>query len=216
MPNINSPFGFKPVRRIDGQPMGTLTKVFIPSTDATAVFVGDVVKHAGTAGASGTVKFGEDLEGVPYVTKAAEADFDAAAEAGVLFGVVVGFKPTPDNLMLKHRPASTDRIAYVCTDQAVVFEIQEDGAVDPLENLDIGMNITIVDGTGDATTGLSGAMLDSDSHATSADLPLRLIGLSKRVGNAFTESTDGGNYAKFEVVFNRPFSMTPGTDVAGS
>jgi hypothetical protein len=214
MPNSNTPFGFKPVRKINGTQVGGFLKAYIPASDGTAVFVGDVVKIAGDSGANGLVIQGEDLEGVPQVIKAAEADFDAAAEV-VLAGVVVGFKPDPDNLMLKHRPASTNRIVYLCADNDVVFEIQEDGATDPLEAADIGSNITIVDGTGSTATGISGAMLDSDSHATSADLPLRLIGLSKRAENSWSEATNGGNWAKFEVLFNRPFSFTGGRDTAG-
>jgi hypothetical protein len=217
MANLDTPFGFKPVRRLDGQKMGTLTKAYIPASDGTAVFVGDCVKHAGTSGAAGLVVQGEVLEGVPAVIRAAESDFDAASEAGVLFGVVVGFKPDPDNLMRKHRAASTNRIAYVCTDQNVVFEIQEDAAATPIVAASIGLNVTIVDTvSGSATTGVSGTELDSDSVGTSADLPLRLIGLSKKVGNAFNTAGADTDNAKFEVVFNRPFSMTPGTDVAGS
>lgn len=215
MPNINSPFGFRPVRHINGSPASGVVMAYIPSGDPTAVYVGDVVKNAGAAGAAGLVINGKDMEGVPQVIKCAEADFDAASEAGVLAGVVVGFEPDPSNLNLKHRAASTNRIVYLITDNQVVFEIQEDGATDPLEAADVGSNVTIVDGSGSATTGMSGTMIDSDSHATSADLPLRLIGLSKRVGNAYTESADGGNYAKWEVLFNRPFHFGGGHDIAG-
>src|SRR5512139_1969151 len=111
MPNIDAPSGFRPVRRQSGLPLGTLMKAYIPASDGTAVFIGDMIKHNSTSGAAGTVVQGEDMEGVPQVIRAVIADVNViAATTSAVLGVVVGFKPDPSNLMLKHRAASTDRI----------------------------------------------------------------------------------------------------------
>jgi len=45
MANINAPKGFIPVRHLTGSPWnGQVTPAFVPSSDATAIYVGDAVK----------------------------------------------------------------------------------------------------------------------------------------------------------------------------
>jgi hypothetical protein len=213
MPNLDAPAGFRPVRRISGLPLGGFFKAYVPSSDGTAIFIGDVVKFDGSSGAAGTVVAGEDLEGVPSVVRAAIGDWDALGtdNQAVIAGVVVGFKPDPDNLMLKHRAASTNRIVYICPiEQDVVFEIQEDADTTPLAAADIGLNVAMIQTqAGNATTGLSGMELDSSSKATTNTLPVKLIGLSKRVGNAFNTAGSNTDQAKFEVVFNFNGGLRP-------
>lgn len=213
MPNVDAPSGFRPVRRLSGLPLGALFKAYIPSSDSTAVFIGDLVKFDGSSGAAGLVVQGEDLEGVPSVIRAAIGDWDALGtdNHAVIAGVVVGFKPDPDNLMYKHRAASTNRIVYICPiDQDVIFEIQEDADTTPLAAADIGLNVAMVQTqAGSAVTGLSGMELDSSSKATTNTLPVKLLGLSKRVGNAFNTGGSGVDQAKFEVQFNFKSGQMP-------
>jgi hypothetical protein len=201
-------------------PLGGFQKAYIPSSDSTAVFIGDLVKVNGASGAAGTVIQGEDLEGVPQVIRAAIADWDNvpidgtpgdATTIGAVFGVVVGFKPDPSNLMLKHRAASTDRIVYVLPiDQDIVWEIQEDADTTPLAAADIGLNVAMIQTqAGNATTGLSGMELDSSSKATTNTLPVRLLGLSKTMGNAFNTGGSGVDQAKFVVQFAFRSSQYP-------
>jgi hypothetical protein len=121
-----------------------------------------------------------------------------------MFGVVVGFKPNPDNLMHKHRAASTDRITYVVPiTQDVVFSIQEDADTTPITAAEIGLNSLVLQTqAGSATTGLSGMELDSSTVNTTNTFPVKIIGLSKRVGNAFNTAGSGSDQAVFDVVFN--------------
>jgi hypothetical protein len=219
MPNLDAPSGFRPVRRISGLPLGAFFKAYVPSTDATAIFVGDVVKFNGDSGAAGTVVQGEDVEGVPQVIRAAITDFDVLGtdNQSAICGVVVGVKPSPDNLMLKHRAASTNQILYICPiEQDVVFEIQEDADTTPIVAASVGLNAQVLQTqAGNAVTGWSGMELDSSTVATTNTFPVRIIGLSKRVGNGFNTAGSGQDQAKFEVVFNFNGGLRPAAVAVG-
>jgi len=206
MANRDAPSGFRPVRRVSGLPLGAVQKVYIPVADGTAVFVGDLVKYEDTGGAAGLRVQGENMEGVPAVIRAAITDFDVLGtdETCDVMGVVVGFKPDADNLMNKHRAASTARIAYIVPlSQDIVFEIQEDADTTPIVAADIGLNAKVLQTqAGSATTGMSGMELDSSTVATTNTFPVKIIGLSKRVGNAFNTAGSGSDQAVLEVIFN--------------
>jgi hypothetical protein len=54
MANVDRVWGFRPVGTSNGSPYnGQVRKYYIPSTDSTAVFQGDLVKLAGGADANG-------------------------------------------------------------------------------------------------------------------------------------------------------------------
>jgi len=54
MANVSKINGFKPVKHVNGSPYnGQANVYFVPSTDSTALFVGDVVKLAADGNASG-------------------------------------------------------------------------------------------------------------------------------------------------------------------
>ena len=214
MPNIDAPSGFRPVRRQSGLPLGGFIKAYIPASDGTATFIGDVVKFNGESGAAGAVVQGEDMEGVMQVIRAAIADFDVVGtDAMSIVGVVVGVKPNPDSLMTKHRLASTAQIVYLCPINAdYVFEIQEDADTTPIVAASVGLNASLVQTqAGNAVTGLSGMELDSTTVNTTNSLALRILGLSKRVGNAFNTGGSNVDQAKFEVIFNQPGYLEPRT-----
>lgn len=207
MANSNGAQGFKPIRHLNGSPWNGVTKEYlIPSSDGTAVFVGDLVKIAGSAGAAGTVVAGYDCEGMPTAALAT-----AGTTGQDLLGAVVGFAPDPTDLTKKHRAASTNRIAYVCVDPTVVYEVREDAVAANLAAADIGLNIPYTTTAGSATTGVSQMEIDSSAVLGTATLPLKLLGLSKKVGNAFgLASTDHG---MFEVMLNTGIMMP---NVAGA
>ena len=206
MANRDAPSGFRPVRRVSGQPMGAVQKVYFPVGDSVACFVGDLVSFADTGGAAALRIQGEDMEGVPAVTRTLITLFDVLGtdETNDVLGVVVGFKPDADNLMNKHRAASTARIAYIVPiTQDIVFEIQEDADTTPITAAEIGLNAQVLQTqVGSSTTGLSGMELDSSTVATTNTFPVKIIGLSKKIGNAFNTAGSGVDQAVFEVVFN--------------
>lgn len=198
MPNINAPKGFVPKRSMSGGDWrGKVRTAYIPAADATATFVGDVVIHNGSSGAAGLFVNGLDLEGVPQVIRAASGTVGQN-----YFGVVVGFLPDPNNLMAKHRLASTNRVALICPLADVVFEVQEDADTTPIAAASIGLNCAIALTAGSATTGVSGMVLDSSTVATTVTLPVKVLGLVKRPDNAFNTGGSLTDQAKFEVLFN--------------
>ena len=200
-PNINAPKGFIPVRYLNGPSYnGQHNLVLIPSADATAVFIGDVVKVSGTSGTAGTIVNGMDTEGMITCIRVA-----TGATGQDIFGVVVGFLPDPTQLQLKYRLASTNRIAMVVPVHQVVFEVEEDAVTTPLAAVDVGLNISFSTTAGSTATGVSGMEIISAAKATTATLPCKILGLVKRPDNSFNTAGAAQDKAKFEVIFNTFF-----------
>lgn len=170
MANVDAPFGLKPVRYKSGAPYnGACNPYYIAGDYATALFIGDpVVKVAAgsnTAAVSAPGAGSFPIGTLPSINKTAAGDVDGMTKA--ITGVIVGFAADPDNLTLKHNPASNERIAFVADDPDLEFEIQADGAI-PAASM--GLNaVLIYTHSGDTTTGLSGAELDTTSDAPAAD-----------------------------------------------
>lgn len=181
--NVNAPFGFRPVKHLDGSPFNSAGQLcYVPSSDGTALFVGDVVKLA-----TGV----ETTYGVPTVTAAGATD--------VPYGVVVGADPvlgvsTP-NLYISYRPASTAQYVYVVNMTDAIFAVQLSGAS---AAADIGKNASLTAATGGSTvSGLSGMKLDSTTIATTNTLQFHILDVYNSSGNVL-----GNNYCIYEVVPN--------------
>lgn len=160
MANADKPNGLRPFRYLSGAPYnGAVTKYVFPAADGTATFVGDLVKLSGT---------GDTATGLRTIAQAAASD--------ACVGVLVGLEVDPANLNTpQYRVASTRRIAYVVDDPNVLFVAQEDGDTDALDLVDAGQNVNFIVGTGSTVTGLSAMEIDSNTDATTANLPLKLI-----------------------------------------
>jgi hypothetical protein len=198
MANSVAPKGFVPVRHFDGTPYNGATMAFVvPASDGTAVFIGDLVKKTGAGVAAGTVIGGLDCEGLETVILAS-----AGTTGQDLAGAVVAFSIDPTALQNRHRLASTARIAHVCVDRSVVYEAQEDGLVTPIAAASVGLNAAYTTTAGNATTGISKECIDSDSVATTAALPLKILQLTKKVGNALNTGGAGVDTATFDVMIN--------------
>jgi hypothetical protein len=183
--------GFRPVKRKGDEYAGDCNLYFIPSTDGTAVFKGDVVKLAGSASADG------------YATVA------QAAANDVPVGVVVGFRVDPTNLNLSgsYRAASTNRYVLVADDPDLICEVQEDAVGGALAVTDVGNNADIVVGSGSTTTGFSAMELDTSTKNTTNTLPLQILGFVDRPDNEI-----GVANAKVLVKFNaHAYKATTGT-----
>ena len=195
MANSDTPFGFKPVKHLNGNPWNGKTNVYyIPSTDATATFRGDAVKSAGAATADGMY---------PTVAQAAATD--------TIRGVVIGFSDTPyinvnqDNLLENYRAASVARYAFVVDDPDVIFEIQEDSVGNSITAAMVGLSTDIVVGSGSTATGLSAMELDSSDTATAAG-QCKILRAVNRPNNAL------GDHCKWEVLIIE-HEMRSSTDV---
>ena len=177
MTNINAPFGLRPVKHTNGAPYsGAFRAYFVPASDGTALFVGDPVVKAGSSNtavvsAPGAGTFG--IGALPTITRA------TAGTTNRITGVIVGFAGDANAPL--NRPASTDRVVYVCDDPDILFEIQSSGA---LAATDVGLNSVITfTVAGSAFTGKSGAQLDQSVLATTAAHQLSIVELVNREDN---------------------------------
>lgn len=177
--NVSIVNGFKPVSYLNGSAWDDKTnKYLVASSDATALYVGDLVKLTGAS---------DSNRGMRVVTQAA-----AGSSTNIHVGVVVGFDPVDgpiapgsENLYRQYRPASTAMYALVCDDPNVVFEIQENSSGGtPLASTNASKNADIVVGSGSNTTGKSGMQLDTSTVATTNTLPLKILGFVNRPDNA--------------------------------
>lgn len=192
MPNLNVAFGLKPVRYASGAPYnGAAKEYFVPSSDGTALFIGDPVIIAGSADAGMTAA---------TVTRA------TAGSAGRITGVVVGFRPSDSINANGYRLASTDAYVLVADDPDLLFEIQDDSVGGALAAADIGLNADLIAASGNAYTKRSGFMLDTSTKATTATLQLRIESLVNRA------DVEVGSTSKVLVRINLPTQ----TGAAGS
>lgn len=199
MANVDRPFGLLPVKNGNGSPWSGLINMYLVlATDSTAIYVGDPVKLGGTSGAAGVFVNGQPCEGMPTISRC----LDGTGTTDTPVGVVVGFLPKQSDLSIRHREASTSRIALVCDDPNAIFEAQEDADTTPLAAADIGQNIQFTTTAGSTITGQSAVELDSTSKAATTTHPLRLVQLSNRPDNAFNTAGAGSDNAKFLVRWN--------------
>lgn len=178
MANLDSPNGLRPTRYISGAPYNGAGNIYhVPATDATAIFIGDLVTLTGTS----------DTRGIPTVEQADAGD--------VVLGVCIGVRAVTQESTV-FRAASTERYIFVEDSPEVVYEIQEDSVGGALTADSVGLNANFIVGTGSTSTGISAMELDSNTAATTATLPLKILRLVDR------EDNEIGDQAKWEVRLN--------------
>lgn len=184
MANPNAPFGFRPVRHLNGAPFSEPPQLcFVAAAESNNLFIGDIVTIAGVGGSDPTY-------GVASVTK--------GGAATVPLGVIVGCDPvlgglTP-NLNITYRPASTAQYVYVVTDPTLIMEVQANGSI---AAANMTKNISLTTATaGSTTTGVSGMQVDTATIATTNTLVFKIIGKSTLPNNAF------GTNVVVEVAYN--------------
>ena len=182
--NANAPMGLRPVGTLGSAGYTGRVQTFATSTsDTTAIGIGDPVIFNGTA----------DADGVAQVAR-------LASTAGAIVGAVIGIVPSPTNLTLAYRVASTNTRVLVDTDPSTIFEIADSGTAQTtcLAATDVGSNGTISMGTVDTTTG-NGKCVLGTTVGTTTTMNVKIIGLSPKVGNAI------GDYAKYLVTINNHY-----------
>jgi len=171
MANVNGAFGLQLVEDNSRTP---LEICFIPSTDNTAIFVGDPVKTAGSSGSTA---------GGPKKKTVAQC-----AATNPIYGVVQGFMQhwvsSGMDLGRRHRPASTAMYCLVKpANHQDVYRVQSDDVGGDLADADIGLNADFIVGSGNATTGMSGVQLDTSTKNTTATLSLKILGYDDKPSN---------------------------------
>jgi hypothetical protein len=189
MPNVANPTGLSPVQNIGTSTYdGVIRQYSVPSSDGTAIFVGDLVKLVGTS---------QIINGQVF------ADIAQAASGDVFLGVVAGFlADTRDSTL--HRAASTQRIALVCDDPNALFEVAQGSGGTPLTANDVGLNVNVSVVAGSTVTGKSASVIDNTTEATTNTLDLKIMGMVNRVDNdPGTAVGTGAASSRFLVKINR-------------
>jgi len=187
MANAAAPFGLRPSHTVSGAPFNGQTRMYrIPSTDAVAYSIGDVVTEV----AGGDVKTGVSDVAI-FGTRG------ATATSGNARGVIVGFASSagsgggqpvggdPDNLGLMIIPAtkSKDYYVYVCDDPHMIYEAQTNTIASSAFNKNTGLAV------GAAPTETSPnckTIIDGASATTTATLPIKIVGAPERIDNDLT------------------------------
>jgi hypothetical protein len=167
MANTSRVNGFNPiVKGSDGPTGGKVGIYFVQAADATAIYIGDLVKFDGSS----------DATGIASVTKVATTTVPIA-------GAVVGVSIIPGSLDTpQYRAASVARYVYVSDDPAQIFEVQSSNGTPAVT--DVGMNATFADAGGSTITGMSGETVDFGTLTTLNTAQLQIVGFTQRSDNA--------------------------------
>lgn len=189
MANVSRISGFRPVKTGLGAPWnGQLTRYYVPATDATAIYIGDLVKLNGNA----------DVNGIRSVTKASVGDAVVGAIVNVDYNMVNLNTP-------QYRNASTAMYVYVADDPQTIYEVQASGTVAATT---AGLNCNHADAGGSTSTGQSGETADFSTAATTATLTLKILDFVQSPENEVAAS------AKVRVKINN-HQLASGTGVVG-
>jgi len=208
MANTSKIRGFIPVKHVNGSPYnGQANIYYVPSSDGTALFVGDPVKLAADA----------NSQGIQQVTKATAG----AAVLGVVVGVInTKFDPVAGNMSggsvsldtPVYRPASTGQYVLVCDAPDVVYEVEAvtgSNASYSFAVADVGLNADLATVAGSTVTGTSAAALNMATAAATATLQWKILGVVQRPDNEIT-----GANTKVLVKINNA-QLSAGTGTAG-
>jgi hypothetical protein len=201
MANTNAPFGLRPSHYLSGASWnGAARRYYIPSTDAVAYYIGDVV----TSAANGSL-----LNGSSAV--ALTGTRGAATTSGGIRGVVVGFGTAlstpqgslavasdPKNMDIIYVPAtkSYDYFVWVVDDPMVIFEVQTDTIANTAFNKNCPLYVAAAP---TAPVAQSASYVQGGSANTTNTLPLKIIGAPNSPDNSLASP---GTYAKIFVMIN--------------
>ena len=177
--------GFRPVKHLNGSPYnGQFNRYMISATDAQATNVGDFVQLSDNdALVDDDAGFGV----YPAVERI------GSGTAVPIIGVIVGFEPDYTNLNIggaNYRAASTRRTVYVADATDIVFAGPQDGTGGVVAAASVGLNVAINLGTaGTSGAYASGMQVDSSTVATTATLPLQVIGVTVAPDNDVTSTS---------------------------
>ena len=154
-----APFGLRPVGNLGGTYNSSFRQYPILSSESTRICFGDVVKLT-DAGSTTTIQK------------------DTGTTSATPIGIFMGCRYTDISTgqtqfsQIWSGTAHTNGLVYVADDPNILFEIQADGTVN---DDDIAANAALVQGTSNATLGISRVSLDISTAATTAALPIRIV-----------------------------------------
>jgi len=194
MANTNAPFGFRQYRGLGSAPTYEQSVRLVKSDNTTAIYFGDPVSNLNTG----------------YITRATAG---TAQISGIFAGCKYLSTSQKRTVWSNYWPgsdAAADVEAYIIDDPNAQFLVQAGGTAIGLA--DMGLNIQFNLGTGNASTGISGAFVESP--AVTATLPFRIIGFDvDPPGSNGTDITSAYNYVI--VAFNNVTSRNNGAGPTG-
>jgi hypothetical protein len=185
-PTVSAPYGLQPINSVDGKPYAGATRQLpIASTYNTAIYNGDIV----TVVDGGTI------------AKSGVTDDSTTSAANYTYGVFMGVQYTNaqgQTVQAQYYPgnaAASNAIAYVVDDPMAAFKVAvvyANSVVTTVNQSVVGINMAIDQGTGNNTTGDSGAgvLVPTDNLGNAATLPVRCVAVVPETAtgaNAFTE-----------------------------
>lgn len=163
--------GFRPVKHLNGAPYnGQVNRYMISASDSQATNVGDLVQLSDNDALTDAQGFGV----YPAVERI------GSGTAVPIVGAIVGFEPDYSNLNAgNYRAASTRRVVLVADSPDLLFAAPQDGVGGVVAAASVGLNVSINLGTA-ATTApwASGMSVDSSTVATTATIPLQIMGVT--------------------------------------
>lgn len=172
MANPNAAFGLRPARSL-GRSNLQVNEYAHPSSDGTALFIGDPVVTTALGGSSGVAGI---PDGTPYVIAS------GTITTTPIRGAVAGVRPNFTNLTLQYCPASIALGILVHDDPFMLFDVQITGAGTLVVD-DISDTMGLTANAGSTVTGLSAYVAtQSTGHADNADV-LSVVRLSPIVNN---------------------------------
>lgn len=194
MANTDAPFGFRQYRGLGSAPTYEQSVRLIKSDNSTAVYFGDPVSNLNTG----------------YITRATAG---TAQIAGIFAGCKYLSTSQKRTVWSNYWPgsdASADVEAYIIDDPNAQFVVQAGGTAIGLA--DMGLYVQFNLGTGNSSTGISGAYVESP--AVTATLPFRIIGfITQPPGANGTDITSA--YNQIIVGFNNVTSRNNGAGPTG-
>jgi hypothetical protein len=204
-PVISAPYGLKPINLIGGQVFAGSTREYaIANGYNTNIFYGDCV---------GLVR--GNLERITVDTGA----------AGTLVGVFLGCSftnpVTKQKQFTQYWPAGTaagDAVAIVCDDPDTVFKAvvcSSGTTIASGARAMIGQNLAMINNTGLTSSGDSrnAVLAPNDTPATTAALPLRMLGLVTETAINLGTATFTSIATATVTCSALPFALPVGTDV---
>ena len=163
--------GFRPVKHMNGSPYnGQVNRYMISASDAAATNVGDLVQLSDNDALTDTAGFGV----YPAVERI------GSGTAVPIVGVIVGFEVDYTNLNAgNYRAASTRRVALVADAVDLILAAPQDAVGGVVAAASVGLNVAVNLGTAATTAPYNSDMsVDSSTVATTATLPLQIMGIT--------------------------------------
>ncbi len=203
MANLSRVRGFLPTGYIGGAAYnGEHTLYAVSASDATAMFIGDLVKVDTTLDT--TALTDAYAPAIPFVKVTG-----GTITTTVYRGVAAGFLPEPmfsqsgrASLGLSYRLASTARYVMVVDTSTVVFEVEESGTNSYVSatNNPVNKLLDVTAGSGVTTTGISGYTVTGAAGGGTTNLPIRVLRLTQRPNNFLSAASDTSPFWHWDVI----------------